>query len=520
MTEQNPGAPGGQPERPAQPAEGAPQPPSAEAGQQPAGSPWPTPAPAPPAAEQPPSVWAREQPPAGSPTTPTTGTEQPHPVGLAAPHQAGQSGQLGDQPGAGQYPWQPIGPQGTHVGGAVPPAGATPAAGVGPTDPAPGHGAPHQGGVFLPPPGQPARPSRAGKLVGAALLALALATGAGVGGGWVGYELAKDRYHGPSALEAAPPAARSANSAPAGSVEQVAQKLLPSVVELQVQGRTQSGTGSGFVISGDGYVLTNNHVVEAAANGGRIGVVFQDGRTLPAQIVGRAPTYDLAVVKVEGASRLPQVELGRSDDLQVGQEVVAIGAPFQLAGTVTSGIISAMNRPVSPGDGQSDVRLVLNAIQTDAAINPGNSGGPLVDRQGRVIGINSVIYSPKSGSGGQAGSVGLGFAIPIDQAKRVAKELTEQGRATQPVLGVSTKTARAGGAEIAEVVSGSGAEQAGLKAGDVITKVDARRISGSEELVATVRSYAPGTKVKVTLRADGGGERTAEVTLGSQPASE
>nr|BFF01258.1 trypsin-like peptidase domain-containing protein [Streptoalloteichus tenebrarius] len=478
-------------------------------GQQPAGSPEHTPAPPPPAAEQPPSVWAREQAPAGSPTTPATGTEQPHPVGLAAPQQAGQSGHIGDQAASGQYPWQPIGPQGGYPGG----QGAVPGAGP---HTHPGHAAP-QHGTALFPPAPPARRGRTGKVVGAALLAVLLAGGGGLGGGWLGYELAKDRYNGPSALEVPAPAPKPANSAPAGSVEQVAQKLLPSVVELQVQGRTAAGTGSGFVISGDGYVLTNNHVVEAAANGGRIGVVFQDGRTASAKIVGRAPTYDLAVVKVEGVSGLRQVELGRSDDLQVGQEVVAIGAPFQLAGTVTSGIISAMNRPVSPGDGQSDVNLVLNAIQTDAAINPGNSGGPLVDRQGRVIGINSAIYSPKGTPGGQAGSVGLGFAIPIDQAKRVAKELTDHGKATQPVLGVASRPARTGGAEISDLVPGGAADQAGLKAGEVITKIDERRISSSEELVAAVRSYAPGAKVKVTTRGDGG-DRTVEVTLGSQPA--
>jgi len=348
--------------------------------------------------------------------------------------------------------------------------------------------------------------------VAGVLLVALLAGGVGGGvGGWIGYTLAEDRA--PTALDEPPPPARDAGSLPVGSIEQVAQKVLPSVVQLQVRGRASAGEGSGIVISQDGLILTNNHVVEAAAGGGVIVAVFQDGRSARAEIVGRDPTSDLAVVRANGVSGLTQAELGRSDDLVVGQQVVAIGSPFGLSGTVTAGIISALERPVRAGGEGGSQDTVLNAIQTDAAINPGNSGGPLVDTQGRVIGINSAIYSPRA-SGQQAGSVGLGFAIPIDQARRIADEIVKSGRVTQAVLGVSVVDAN-GGAEIAEVVPGSPAEQVGLRAGDLIVDVDDRRIDGSDAVVAEVRSHRPGDRIKVTVQR-GGSEETVEVTLGSR----
>ncbi|CRK61422.1 Heat shock protein HtrA [Alloactinosynnema sp. L-07] len=353
---------------------------------------------------------------------------------------------------------------------------------------------------------------RAGGLVaGMTVLALIVGGAAGAAGG---YLVADSRSPGSSAtaLDAPKPAKQASTPAPAGSVEAVAQKVLPSVVQLQVRGRSSAGEGSGFVISGDGLIVTNNHVVEAAADGGEIVAVFQDGRKAKAEIVGRDPSSDLAVVRAEGVSGLTVVELGRSDDLKVGQSVVAIGSPFELSGTVTSGIVSSLRRPTRAGGENGSQATVMDAIQTDAAINPGNSGGPLVDMQGQVVGINSAIYSPRSGSGA-GGSVGIGFAIPIDQARRTADEIVKTGKATQTVLGVSVRDSPDGGALISEVVSGGAGERAGLKSGDVITMLDERRIETSDALVAAVRSKAPGDKVKLVI---GDGARTVEATLAGQ----
>ncbi|ONI86357.1 protease [Saccharothrix sp. ALI-22-I] len=310
-----------------------------------------------------------------------------------------------------------------------------------------------------------------------------------------------------NALNQAPPAQQTSD-APEGSIEQVAQKVLPTVVQVQVSG----GAGSGFTLSSDGLVLTNNHVVESAADGGPIKVQLQDGRSFDAKIVGRDPSSDLAVIKMEDVSGLPTAELGNSADLKIGQQVVAVGSPFDLNGTVTSGIVSSLNRPVRAGGEQGAPDTVLNAVQTDAAINPGNSGGPLVNMRGQVVGINSAIYSPNSSQSTQGGSVGIGFAIPIDQARRTAKELSETGKATQTVLGVQVGDAPDGGALVRDVTAGGAAEAAGIKTGDVITKFGDRVVERSDTLVAAVRSRAPGEKVQLTI----GTDRTVEVTLGSQ----
>ncbi|WP_408005275.1 S1C family serine protease [Saccharothrix espanaensis] len=337
---------------------------------------------------------------------------------------------------------------------------------------------------------------------------LAVGGVAGGVGGYLGYQAADRSGPVTNALNTAPPAQQTGN-APEGSIEQVAQKVLPTVVQVQVQG----GAGSGFVISSDGLVVTNNHVVESAASGGAIKVQFQDGRSASAKIVGRDPSSDVAVVKADGVSGLATAELGNSGDLKIGQQVVAVGSPFDLNGTVTSGIVSSLNRPVRAGGEGGSQATVLNAIQTDAAINPGNSGGPLVNMKGQVVGINSAIYSPNTTQSAQGGSVGIGFAIPIDQARRTAKELSETGKATQTVLGIQVTDDRDGGAQVREVTPGGAAEQAGLKAGDVITKFGDRAIDSSDAVVAAVRSRAPGEKVQLTLS----GGRTVEVTLGSQP---
>ncbi|MFC4854117.1 S1C family serine protease [Actinophytocola glycyrrhizae] len=374
-------------------------------------------------------------------------------------------------------------------------------------------------GNYLPNPNPPSRPRRdvpeqrrgSGALVaGVAVLALLVGGGAGALGG---YLVADSTASAPvtNALDQKPPA-QETSAAPAGSVEAVAAKVSPSVVQLQVQGRSAAGEGSGFVISSDGLIVTNNHVVEAAAEDGRIQAVFQDGSSAAATIVGRDPTSDVAVVKAQGRTGLPVAELGSSEALRVGQGVVAIGSPFELSGTVTSGIVSSLHRPTRAGGEDGSQATVLDAIQTDAAINPGNSGGPLVNMQGQIVGINSAIYSPQAGTG-QGGSVGIGFAIPIDQAKRTAKEIVETGKATQTVLGVSVRDNPDGGALIVDVVAGGAGEKAGLKNGDVVTKLDERRIPTSDALVAAVRSHAPGDKVRLELD---NGSRTVDATLAGQ----
>lgn len=347
---------------------------------------------------------------------------------------------------------------------------------------------------------------------------LALVVG-GAAGGAGGYFASQNSGSGGSSYNALdqPVPNQQTSAAPSGSVEAVAQKVSPSVVELVVSGSQEQGEGSGFVLSTDGYILTNNHVVEVAANGGSIQAVFQDGTKVPASIVGRDPTTDVAVVKVQNVKNLTPVALGNSDQLQVGQGVVAFGSPFELAGTVTSGIVSALHRPVRAGGDSGDQTTVMSAIQTDAAINPGNSGGPLVNLSGQVIGIDSAIYSPQSSGGlgqqqSEATNAGIGFAIPINQARRTAQEIISTGKATQTYIGAGVSDAQSGGALIQSVQAGSPAEQAGLKAGDVVTKVDTLVINDADGLIAAVRTRAPNDKVTFTL-SDG---RTVQVTLGGQ----
>ncbi|HET6918770.1 MAG TPA: trypsin-like peptidase domain-containing protein [Jiangellaceae bacterium] len=291
------------------------------------------------------------------------------------------------------------------------------------------------------------------------------------------------------------------------SVEDVAAAVLPSVVSISVQSQAGSGTGSGVIISSDGQILTNNHVVES---GGELTVTFHDGTTAPAEVVGTDPLTDLAVIQAQDVSGLDPAELGSSGDLEVGQQVVAIGSPFGLEGTVTSGIVSAVGRPVSAAQVQ-DRLAVIDGIQTDAPINPGNSGGPLVNMSGQVVGINSAIYSPSG-----EGSVGLGFAIPIDQAKPIAEELLDSGQATHARIGITVgdSNSETRGALIASVEAGSGADEAGLAQGDIITKLDDRLITSGESLIAAVRSHRPGDTVTLTYIRNGE-TQTAQVTLGS-----
>jgi putative serine protease PepD len=359
-------------------------------------------------------------------------------------------------------------------------------------------------------------------MLAAAVLAGALA---GVGGA-AGY----DALTGPetvrtSALDA-PTVTANAVAAPRGSVQAVAQRALPSVVQINVRGAQGAGSGTGVVLSSDGQILTNNHVVEPAADGGAITVLFHDGTTADATIVGRDPLTDIAVVRAEGVSDLTPARLGTSADVEVGQEVVAVGSPFGLESTVTSGIVSAVNRPVSAGP-PGGSGPVFPGIQTDAAINPGNSGGPLLDMSGRVIGINSAIRTASSGIGGTGGSIGLGFAIPIDLARSIADQIVAGETPEHARIGVSVSDAVDGdglttvGALVGDVVDGSAADKAGLQPGDVITRVDGTPVSGADALVATIRGYRPGDVVTLTYERDGDTGQV-DVTLdsdGGTPAS-
>ena len=306
---------------------------------------------------------------------------------------------------------------------------------------------------------------------------------------------------------------------PSTDVESVAKAVTPSVVLLRVQGAQEADEGSGVVLSADGRILTNNHVVAAAASGGQIQVVTSDGTTYDASIVGRDPITDLAVVQAQGASGLTPAAIGDSSTLQVGQPVVAIGAPLGLQGTVTTGIISALDRPVAT-TGEDGQASVTDAIQTDAAINPGNSGGPLVDSTGHVVGITSSIASLGSAAGSQSGSIGVGFAIPIDEAMRVVSDIEAGNPVSHAQLGVTVSDSDGpAGARIGDVAAGSSAARAGLQSGDVVTKVEGQPIEDSDGLIAAIRTLDPGTKVTLTFVRDGQ-THTASVTLGSdQPTT-
>ena len=291
-------------------------------------------------------------------------------------------------------------------------------------------------------------------------------------------------------------------------IGQIVSQVLPTVVSIEVEGSDGSGSGSGFIIRPDGYILTNNHVAAPAADGGKLTVYFSDGESAPATIVGRNRSYDLAVLKVD-AGDLPVVALGDSDSVAVGDAAIAIGAPLGLEGTVTSGIISSRDRPVTAG-GVGDMSYI-NAIQTDAAINPGNSGGPLLNLAGQVIGINSAIATVVQSFTGEGGSIGLGFAIPINSAKRIADEIIDTGQSTTPIIGVTLDTSFTGeGARIREVTGDGPADQAGLKVGDVITGIEGRTARDATELVVAVRSFAPGDSVTLTFLRNG---REESVTL-------
>ncbi|RLV47938.1 PDZ domain-containing protein [Nocardioides mangrovicus] len=353
------------------------------------------------------------------------------------------------------------------------------------------------------------------------------------------------------------------------AIESVAQKVLPSVVQINVTGSSESGTGSGIVLNKNGTILTNNHVVSVAGKSGSITVNFQDGDSAKASIVGTDPVTDLAVIKAEGVDDATAADIGDSDDLKVGQEVVAIGSPFGLGSTVTSGIVSALDRAVSvstsedeggdgggvdpfgeedpfglgggQGQGQqqgqqqqgssSDQSTTYPAIQTDAAINPGNSGGPLVNLSGQVVGINSSIRTSDSSSSSEGGSIGLGFSIPMSEVLPIVNQLVKGETPTHARLGVtvsddssssssgsSTQSSTSTGALVKSIESGGSASKAGLKTGDVITKVDDKVVDGADDLVATIRGHRPGDKVTLTVKR-GSSTKTLTADLGSDAGS-
>lgn len=285
---------------------------------------------------------------------------------------------------------------------------------------------------------------------------------------------------------------------PTGQVARVADAVLPAVVSIQVTLGDEAGTGSGVVIDGAGYIVTNNHVVSMAATSpdAKIQVTFNDGTKVPASIVGRDIHTDLAVLAVEDVDNLTVAELGRSSDVQVGEDVIAVGSPLGLSKTVTRGIVSALHRPMRLGGQGTDTDAVIDAVQTDASINPGNSGGPLVDAEGRVVGINSAIKTETGGS------VGLGFAIPIDTVTQVAQELIRTGEMHHPEIGVNARTVvndTASGAEVANVQADSPAQRAGIVEGDVIVKVGDRTVTSADELVVAVHEQRIGEPVTVQL---------------------
>jgi putative serine protease PepD len=297
----------------------------------------------------------------------------------------------------------------------------------------------------------------------------------------------------------------------------IASLVTPSVVSISVTAASGSGTGSGSVYKTDSsqsYIITNNHVISSAATSGTIKIELTNGDQFPATIVGRDPGYDLAVLKVNKGN-LPVIALGDSSKISVGDPVLAVGSPLGLASTVTSGIVSALNRPVTTGTVGD--QSYVNAIQTDAAINPGNSGGALVDAAGRLVGVNSAIATLSTG--GASGNIGLGFSIPINEAKRVIDEIISTGKSTRPLLGVSFDSSYTGvGAKIFSLTAGGGAEKAGIPANSVVRSIDGVKVNNSEAAIVRIRSYAPGTTITVMVDLPTGASKSFKVTLGSAPS--
>ena len=301
------------------------------------------------------------------------------------------------------------------------------------------------------------------------------------------------------------------------SIKDIAAKVLPSVVSISVTATSGSGTGSGSVIQSDAtksYIITNNHVISSAVSSGTVKVELQNGEKVTATIRGRDIAYDLAVLQI-AKGNLPVMEIGDSSKVVIGDLSIAVGSPLGLSGTVTSGIISALNRPVTTGNTTS-TESYIDAIQTDAAVNPGNSGGPLVNGQGQMVGVNSAIASLADSSTGQAGSIGLGFSIPVNQAMRVAREIIDTGKSTRPLMGVNIDPAFTGvGGKIIALTSGGAADKAGIPVNSVIRAIDGFIINSDVEAIVRIRSYAPNATVSVLVDLPTGGQQTFTVKLGS-----
>ncbi len=496
----------------------------------------------------------RDRGPSGNPPAPPASGTNPHQANWWQPRPAAGApvGGAPVGPSAEAPSGQQIPPRYPAGGAGGYPTGGGPSYGQAWTNPYPTMSAPvGSGPVGSGPVGtataearRPANRGRRTTMVVAGTVIFALA--AGFGAGALGARVTSDSSASAASHTLTQLASVTTSKAAAadGSVEQVAATLLPSVVSVLSSSSGSSGEGSGIILSSDGMILTNNHVISGATS---LGVQFNDGTTAEATVVGADSTDDLAVIKATGVSGLTTATLGSSADLQIGQGVIAVGSPLGLSATVTSGIVSALNRPVRtssaedqqqqqqqqqlPGRSQQQSQTstnqdtVMNAIQTDAAINPGNSGGPLVDMSGHVIGINSAIASLSSSSSSEGGSIGVGFAIPIDQAKRIAQEIIDTGKATHAVLGASVGDATDGnnslltvGAKIADITAGSGAANAGLQTGDVITKVGDQHVDSADALIAAVRSAAPNSQVGITYTR-GTTSDTVTVTLGSATAN-
>ncbi|MFI6407821.1 S1C family serine protease [Streptomyces sp. NPDC050548] len=472
----------------------------------------------------------------GAPTTPLP------PVPPSTPHDAPHAGHA---PAYGAAPQAP-GPEGTGSApdAAWPPPPATPSYADGGTAAGAyggegvggyggdGYGAAGAGGYggdgtagWGTPYQQPA-PKKSGGRGGliAAVLIAALVAG-GLGGG-LGYTLAKDNDDSNSTTVSSDTGSSASVKRDPGTIAAVAAKSLPSTVTIEAESTSgEGGTGTGFVFDTQGHIVTNNHVVADAVDGGKLTATFPNGKKYDAEIVGHAQGYDVAVIKLKNApTDLKPLALGDSDKVAVGDETIAIGAPFGLSNTVTTGIISAKNRPVASSDGSATSKAsYMSALQTDASINPGNSGGPLLDAQGSVIGINSAIQSTSSGGlsgSSQSGSIGLGFAIPINQAKYVAQQLIKTGKPVYAKIGASVSLEDStGGATIttgaSAIEAGGPAAKAGLKAGDVITKFDGSVIDSGPTLIGEIWTHKPDDKVSITYKRDGT-EHTTELTLGSR----
>ncbi|MFE0421383.1 S1C family serine protease [Streptomyces sp. NPDC058953] len=474
--------------------------------------------PAPPSAPPAPAAHAEHPPhPEYTPSAPGAAAHTPPPQ----PPQQQPDGYTAAGPGADPHP--------TGAGWASPPPPNAAFPSPAPGGDGPAWGAPAPAG------GDAKPPRKRGTALVTAVLVAALVAG-GVGGA-AGYWAANERKEdNASTTVTASEIPKDLKRAP-DTVAAVAAKALPSVVTIEVKsgggggggadlpgGSDGGGTGTGFVYDQQGHILTNNHVVATAGENGTLAVTFSNGKEYDAEVVGRAQGYDVAVLKLKNApAGLTPLALGDSEKVAVGDSTIAIGAPFGLSNTVTTGIISAKNRPVASGDGSAGRSSYMSALQTDASINPGNSGGPLLDSRGAVIGINSAIQST-GGALGQAGSIGLGFAIPINQAKNVGDQLIKTGKPVYPVIGATVDMSEsAEGAKIASrgndgtpALPPSGpAAKAGLKSGDVITKFDDKPIDSGPTLISEIWNHKPGDKVTLTYER-AGKESTATLTLGSR----